>query len=130
MVSKYTIFSYSPEMYEKDKKLVDSINSRVPYFGKGRKEDAPEVAKIFKEYGYKGLRVAANKSSNAFMPLDQLVNIHPTRIITVAKDMYFQANKRMSIFGNPLENPESPFYKKKSPLEGKVEGDGQINLFR
>jgi hypothetical protein len=109
---------------------VDDINSRVPYFGKGRVEDAPEVAKIFKEYGYKGLRVAANKSSNAFMPLDQLVNIHPTRIITVAKDMYFQANKRMSIFGNPLENPESPFYKKKSPLEGKVEGDGQINLFR
>jgi hypothetical protein len=127
---KYTIFNYAPEMYEKDKKLVDDINSKVPYFGKCRVEDAPEVAKIFKEYGYKGLRVASNQSSNAFMPLDQLVNLHPSRIITVARDMYFQANKRIGKFGNPLENPGSPFYKKKSLLEDKIEGDGQITLFR
>jgi hypothetical protein len=129
MASKYTVFNYAPEIYERDKWLVNSIHSRVPYLGKGRPDDVFELAKILKEYGYKGLRVASNQSSNAFMPLDQLANIHPGRILSVAKDMYLQANKRMSTLGNPLSNSKSPFYKKTPSLEKRIEGDGQTLLF-
>lgn len=129
MGKKYTRFNYAPEMYDKDKQLVDSIHSRVPYLGKGRPDDVYELAKILKEYGYKGLRVASNKSSNAFMSLDQLANIHPGRILSVVKDMYLQANKRMSTLGNPLVNPKSPFYKKSPSLEQRIEDDGQTLLF-
>jgi len=129
MGSKYTIFNYAPEIYERDKWLVDSVHSRVPYLGKGRPDDVYELAKILKEYGYKGLRVASNQSSNAFMPLDQLANIHPGRILSVVKDMYLQANKRISTLGNPLVNLKSPFYKKIHSLEQRIEGDGQTRLF-
>ena len=129
MVSKYTVFNYAPEIYDKDKWLIDSIHSRVPYLGKGRPDDVYELAKILKEYGYRGLRVASNQSSNAFMPLDQLANIHPGRILSVAKDMYLQANKRISTLGNPSINQKSPFCKKIPSLEEKIEGDGQLSLF-
>lgn len=129
MASKYTLLNYNPEMYEKDKWLVGSIHSRVPYLGRGRPEDAFELAKIFKDYGYKGLRVASNKAENAFVSLDRLVNLNPGRILRVAQDMYVQANKRMSAFGNPLKNPKSPFYKKGPSLEQRTEEDGQGILF-
>jgi len=129
MGNKYSAFNYAPEMYDKDKWLVESLHSKVPYLGKSRIQDVYELAKILKEYGYKGLRVASNQSSNSFMPLDKLANINPERIIRVAQDMYFQANKRMNIIGNPLRNPKSPFYKKIPSLEEKVEANGQMCLF-
>ncbi len=129
MANKYTVFNYAPEMYDKDKKLVGSIHARVPSFGKGSPDNAQELAKILKEYGYKGLRVASNKSSNAFVSLDKLISINPWRIVRVANDMYVQANKRISYFGDPSKNPESPFYKKGPDLEGRIEDDGQMLLF-
>ena len=129
MVNKYTVFNYAPETYEKDKYLVDAIHRRVPYLSRGRPQDALELAKILKEYGYKGLRVASNDSPNAFVSLDKLVSINPWRIIRVANDMYVQANKRMSSFGDPSKNPKSPFYKKGPDLEGRIEDDGQGRLF-
>ena len=129
MGNKYTSFNYTPQMYDKDKSLVDAVHSRVPYLGRGRTQDAFELAKIFKEYGYKGLRVASNESPNAFVSLDRLSSINPERIIRVAQEMYVQANKRMSSFGNPLKNPKSPFCRKIQTLEGKIEEDGQICIF-
>ncbi len=133
MVSKYTVFNYAPEIYEKDKSLVDSINNRVPYFGRGRPEDVPELARILKEYGYNGLRVASDKVKymgySPFMSLDRLVEVHPWRIVRVVNDMYFQANKRLHSFGNPIKNPQSPFYKKAPDLEKRIEDDGQMLLF-
>jgi hypothetical protein len=129
MASKYTLQKYDKEMYEKDKKLVDAVNSKVPYLGRRRLEDATEIAKILKDYGYNGLRVASNQSSNAFMSLDKLANINPGRIVAVAQNMYFEASKRINMFGNPSKNPQSPFYDKKSSLEGKFEDDGQGLLF-
>jgi len=129
MASKYTLLNYAPEMFDKDKKLVDSIHLKVPYLGRGRPEDAFELAKIFRDYGYKGLRVASNQSSNAFVSLDKLVNINPGRIIRVAQDMYVQANRRISAFGDPSKNPKSPFYKKGPSLDQRMEDDGQFLLF-
>lgn len=129
MVNKYTVFNYAPEMYDKDKKLVDSIHFRVPYLGRGRSDDAYELAKILKEYGYKGLRIASDKEEISFMSLDKLLNVNPGRILRVAQDMYVQANKRMSSFGNPINNPKSPFYKKRLSLDQRIEDDGQGCLF-
>jgi len=133
MVHKYTIFNYSPEMYEKDKTLMDKVHSRAPYLGR-KHNDTLELAKILKEYGYKGLRVisnqeAYNKNQSPYMSLDRLVKIHPERIVAVMQSMYFDASKRTAVFGNPLDNPKSPFYVKSTYLHENVEGDGQIRLF-
>lgn len=130
MVNKYTAFNYTPEMYEKDKEFVDSINFKVPYLARGRPEDAPELAKILKNcWGYKGLRVGPGKTPDAFVSLDKLINFHPWMIVRVSNDMYNQSNKRLQELGNPLKNPESPFYKKSPDLEGRIEEDGQMLLF-
>lgn len=130
MVSKYTVFNYTPEMYEKDKEFVDSIHLKVPYLGRNRPQDAFELAKILRScWGYKGLRVGPDNSLGAFVPLDRLININPWRIVRVSNDMYVQSNKRLHKFGDPLKNPESPFYKKSPDLEGRIEEDGQMLLF-
>ena len=120
-MKKYTLESYTKEMYDKDIELVNSVDNKLGrnWFSNPTTDNEIKERILQETLGYKGLRIGGNKSEQAFIPLSQA---NPGRVHSVLKERYSSAHNRIEEFGNPSKR------KSKKTLVGKMGRNGQFSF--